>query len=176
MAQERSGIAVGLNKGHVRSPLSFLCFVQAGFWGLGFSRWSVQVKSSREKWGIWLGNVLKTVRKRWNKCGTWDNTGLTKQKAIPVLDWIWTGPREKSKRKIRNAFDPFFVSTNQLTNFALTENHPAQHPQDQDQPHQGPVFPPHCLRPWDHPRGCRSCPLWAPYHRTPEKHSGQARS
>lgn len=48
MAQERSGIAVGLNKGHVRCPVSFLCCVCWSILGLGLDfslRWSVQVES-----------------------------------------------------------------------------------------------------------------------------------
>lgn len=55
-----------------------------------------------------------------------------------------------------------------------TENHSPQHPQDQDQPHQGPVFPPHCVRPRHRPRGRRSRSLRAPHHRIVEEHPGQA--
>lgn len=69
------------------------------------------------------------------------------------LDRTWTEPHGRSyqilKAKIQHTL-PIYLngSTN---SFSSTENHPAQHPQNQDQPHQGPVFPPHRLRPRDHP-------------------------
>lgn len=68
-------------------------------------------------------------------------------------DRTWTEPRGKSyqipKAKIQHTW-PIYLSSS-TDSFSTTENHAAQHPQDQDQPHQGPVFPPHRFRPRDHP-------------------------
>lgn len=55
MAQERSGIAVGLNKGHVRSPF-FFCLVQ-----VDFEVWVFRGGPSKSSWGEMVYSCEKTV-------------------------------------------------------------------------------------------------------------------
>lgn len=75
MAQERSGIAVGLNKGHVRCPVSFLCCVCWSILGLnldfflcgGQSRLSLEKLEYDKEEGkccIWMAKKRKILWKR----------------------------------------------------------------------------------------------------------------